>query len=113
MATSASSAAASASSSAASIRALILGGSGQVGSKVVSELLRLPVHQCEKVTVLSRRPLPDDGPLVAGSWRNDARVDVHVVADLDTVEAEIDGSFRGYNAGFMCQVRVRVPYLSA
>lgn len=39
------------------MQAIVLGGTGQVGSKLVAALRRLPPALCSTITVLSRRPL--------------------------------------------------------
>ena len=71
-----------------SIRALVMGGSGQVGSRLIESLLK--ASDCEKVTILSRRPLPD-------IENRDSRLSVRIV-ELDSIERE---HFDGYNVGFM------------
>eukprot|EP00808_Paulinella_micropora_P001712 g38975.t1 len=79
-----------------SMRSLVLGGSGQCGAVLVSTLLKLPKEQCEKVTVLSRRALPE---LEQKVWK-DERVDVRVINNLDKLGEE---KFEGYNSAFMMQ----------
>jgi uncharacterized protein YbjT (DUF2867 family) len=72
----------------------VLGGSGQVGSKLVSKLLQLPRSECSKITLLSRRSLDNVGA--------DERIAVKIV-DLDKLgdKASMDDVFKGHNCAFM------------
>jgi len=72
------------------LQAIVLGGSGQVGSKLLSALQKLP--ECSKVTVLSRRPLDDF---------SDDKIKVEVI-DYDSLgESKMDAIFKSHNAAFM------------
>jgi nucleoside-diphosphate-sugar epimerase len=75
------------------MQAVVLGGSGQVGSKLVASLQRLSRDECGKITLISRRPL--DG------FDGDDRVAVHVV-DYDKLgDASVDKILQNHNAAFM------------
>ena len=79
-------------SMASSIRAIVLGGSGNVGSRVVAECVKSEAYT--DITVLSRRPLPEyDNPAA-----HQNKVKVHVVSSFDDIET-IDLS--KHNAAFM------------
>jgi nucleoside-diphosphate-sugar epimerase len=75
------------------MHAVVLGGSGQVGSKLVASLQRLSRDECEKITLISRRPL--DG------FDGDDRVAIQVV-DYDKLgDASVDKIIQNHNAAFM------------
>jgi nucleoside-diphosphate-sugar epimerase len=71
-----------------SMQAIVLGGSGQVGLKLVEKLVQLP--ECSRITLVSRRPLDE--------YRTHEKINVRVVADMDNI-AELD--FDNHNAAFM------------
>jgi uncharacterized protein YbjT (DUF2867 family) len=76
------------------MQAVVLGGSGQVGSKLVASLQRLSRDECGKITLISRRPL--DG------FDGDDRVAVQVV-DYDKLgdASVVDTILQNHNAAFM------------
>ena len=71
----------------APVRAVVLGGSGNVGSCIVNSLINLP--ETEKVTLVSRRPLPE---VEAKSEKINVRV-----VNYAAIAAE---SFEGHNVAF-------------
>lgn len=76
-----------------SIKAVILGGSGNVGKQVVSALCASTDPEYS-VTLISRRPLPE----FDNNSGNNSKVKVRVVENMDKLEAE---DLQGFDAGFM------------
>lgn len=75
------------------MRAVILGGSGNVGSRVVAECVRNEAFT--SVTLLSRRPLPEyDDASTHGN-----KVKVQVVKSFDDLETRVD--LTNHNVAFM------------
>lgn len=70
-------------------RALILGGSGNVGSKLVKALTS-PQSPYTSITIISRRSLPQ--------YQNSSTIRVKVIEDLSRLSQE---SYEQYDAGFM------------
>eukprot|EP01013_Petalomonas_cantuscygni_P010139 TRINITY_DN23134_c0_g1_i1.p1 TRINITY_DN23134_c0_g1~~TRINITY_DN23134_c0_g1_i1.p1 ORF type:complete len:237 (+),score=28.01 TRINITY_DN23134_c0_g1_i1:110-820(+) len=70
------------------MRAVVLGGSGQVGSRLVA-MLR-DSSDVERITLISRRPLPE--------FEQDSRIEVRVVDPLDRVDS---ADLTGHNTAFM------------
>jgi uncharacterized protein YbjT (DUF2867 family) len=81
------------------MQAIVLGGSGQVGSRLVTSLLRLSPEECSKITLISRRPLDE--------FQNDDRVSVQIVdyANLskgdESSSSSMDLMFQDHNSAFM------------
>jgi uncharacterized protein YbjT (DUF2867 family) len=75
---------------AATVKAIVLGGSGNVGQKMVSALCTSTDPVYSDITLISRRALPQ--------YDGEAKVSVRVVADLDKVDNE---KLEGYDAAFM------------
>jgi uncharacterized protein YbjT (DUF2867 family) len=75
-------------------RAIVFGGSGNVGKHLVSTLFHHSPEIYSKITLISRRPLPeyDDAETYKGV------VTVRVVADIDEVGNE---DLSGHDAAFM------------
>lgn len=76
------------------MKAVVLGGSGNVGQKVVSTLLASADPVYSDIMIVSRRPLPEYDDASASN----GKVTVRVVENLDHVGEEI---FSGFDAGFM------------
>jgi nucleoside-diphosphate-sugar epimerase len=79
-----------------SLRALILGGSGNVGSRLVQQLLNTEHCPCSftSITLISRRPLPQyDDHLLSSNLLN-----IRIIEDLNKLDHEISGN---YDVGFM------------
>jgi nucleoside-diphosphate-sugar epimerase len=77
-----------------SLRAVILGGSGNVGSRLVHQLLNTDHSSClfTSITLISRRPLPQFDHL------SSTLLSVRIVEDLNNLENE---AVENYDAGFM------------
>jgi saccharopine dehydrogenase-like NADP-dependent oxidoreductase len=75
------------------MQAVVLGGSGRVGSKLVASLQRLSRDECGKITLISRRSL--------NGFYGDDRVAVQVV-DYDKLgDASVDKILQNHSAAFM------------
>lgn len=71
------------------MKAIVLGGSGNVGSRLVSNLL-INNNICSSITIISRRPLPQ--------YQNINKINVKIIENLNQIEQE---DFQSHNVAFM------------